>query len=324
MVLRGSKNWLLLIHQIPPKPNALRVKIWRRLQQVGAVAIKQSVYVMPFSEQSQEDLSWTLKEIVDGGGNASISEVRFLEGLTDEQVISLFQSARKSDYEKIIQDANLLLTDWSSGKIASKDPTVRGSAQVSKLQRRFNDVAAIDFFNASERGTAEILIKNLAVRLSGEGSDSNAVQDELAELRGNVWVTRKNLFVDRFACGWLIRRFVDKAAVFKFVDADTYTPKTSEMRFDMFDGQYTHEGDQCTFEVMIKRFGLQDRGLFPLSEIIHDIDLKDNKYGRVETHGLNALLTGLVASQPDDDQRMTEGIQIIEKLYAYFQRQKAK
>jgi len=324
MVLRGSKKWLLLIHQIPPKPNALRVKIWRRLQQVGAVAIKQSVYVMPFSEQSQEDLSWILKEIVDGGGDASISEVRFLEGLTDEQVISLFQTARRSDYEKIIQDANLLLTDWSSGKIDPKDPTVRGSAQVSKLQRRFNDVAAIDFFKASERGTAEILIKDLAVRLSSEGSDSSAVQDELAELRGNIWVTRKNLFVDRFACGWLIRRFVDKAAVFKFVDADTYTPKTSEMRFDMFDGEYTHEGDQCTFEVMIKRFGLQDRGLFPLSEIIHDIDLKDNKYGRVETHGLNALLTGLVASQPDDDRRMSEGIQIIEKLYAYFQRQTAK
>ena len=324
MASQTNKKWLLLIHQIPPKPNALRVKIWRRLQQVGAVAIKQSVYVMPCSEQSQEDLSWTLKEIVEGGGDASISEVQFLEGLTDEQVISLFQTARKSDYEKIIQDANLLLTDWSSGKIDPKDPTVRGSAQVSKLQRRFNDTAAIDFFYASERGTAEILIKDLAARLSGEGSESSAAKAELDELRGCVWVTRKNLFVDRFACGWLIRRFVDKAAVFKFVGADTYRPETGEMRFDMFDGEYTHEGDRCTFEVMIKRFGLQDRGLFPLAEIIHDIDLKDTKYGRAETHGLNALLTGLVASQPDDDQRMAEGIQIIEKLYAYFQRQKAK
>jgi hypothetical protein len=117
---------------------------------------------------------------------------------------------------------------------------------------------------------------------------------------------------------------VDQAAVFKFVDADTYTPKTGGMRFDMFDGEYTHEGDRCTFEVMIKRLGLQDRGLLPLAEVIHDIDLKDTKYGRAETDGLNALLTGLVASQPDDDQRMTEGIQIIENLYAYFQRQKVK
>ncbi len=324
MTSQTLKKWLLLIHQIPPKPNSLRVKIWRRLQRVGAVAIKQSVYVMPFSEQSQEDLSWTLKEIVEGGGDGSISEVRFMEGLTDEQVISLFQTARRSDYEKIIQKANLFLTDWSSGKIEPKDPAVRGSAQVSKLQRRFNDVAAIDFFYASERGTAEILIKDLAARLSGERSDSSAVKNELDELRGNVWVTRKNLFVDRIACGWLIQRFVGQAAVFKFVDTDKYTPKTGEMRFDMFDGEYTHEGDRCTFEVMIKRFGLQDRGLVPLAEVIHDIDLKDTKFGRAETNGLNALLIGLVASQPDDDQRMTEGMQIIEKLYAYFKRQKVK
>ena len=157
----------------------------------------------------------------------------------------------------------------------------------------------------------------MAVGNTAEGSDSSAVKDDLDELRGNVWITRKNLFVDRFACGWLIRRFVDKAAVFKFVDADTYTPKTGEMRFDMFDGEYTHEGDRCTFEVMIKRIELQDRGLVPLAEVIHDIDLKDTKYGRVETDGLNALLIGLVAAQPDDDQRMTEGMQIIEKLYGW-------
>jgi hypothetical protein len=167
MTSQTLKKWLLLIHQIPPKQNSLRVKIWRRLQQVGAVAIKQSVYVMPFSEQSQEDLSWTLKVIVEGGGDGSISEVQFLEGITDEQVFSLFQTARRSEYEKFIQDANLLLTDWSSGKIDPKDPAVRGSAQISKLQRRFNDVAAIDFFYASERGTAEILIKDLGYRIEG-------------------------------------------------------------------------------------------------------------------------------------------------------------
>ena len=180
------KKWLLLIHQIPPKPNSLRVKIWRRLQRVGAVAIKQSVYVMPFSEQSQEDLSWTLKQIVEGGGIGSISEVRFLEGLTDEQVISLFQTARRSEYEKIIQDANLLLSSWSSGKIVPQDPAVRGQAQVTKLQRRFDDITALDFFQTPERGTAEILIKDLAVRLSGEGSEPSTVKDNLNGLKGKI------------------------------------------------------------------------------------------------------------------------------------------
>ena len=155
-----GRKWLLLIHQLPPQPNALRVKIWRRLQQVGAVAIKQSVYVMPLSEQSQEDLSWTLKQIVSGGGDGSIGVVRFVEGLTDEQVIALFQTARKSDYQKIIQEANTLLTDWSAGTLDPQDPAVKGAAQVSKLQRRFEEVATIDFFQAPERGTAEILIQD--------------------------------------------------------------------------------------------------------------------------------------------------------------------
>lgn len=220
MTPQQSKKWLLLIHQIPPKPNALRVKIWRRLQHVGAVAIKQSVYVMPFSEQSQEDLSWTLKEIIAGGGDGSIGKVRFAEGLTDEQIIALFQTARKSDYQKIIQDANTLLTDWSAGRIDPQDPAVRGPAQVLKLQRRFDEVAAIDFFQAPERWTAEMLIQDLTARLSGQPSNESAAIHKLDGLRGKTWVTRKNLFVDRIACGWLIRRFVDQSAVFKFVDAE--------------------------------------------------------------------------------------------------------
>ena len=324
MTPQQSKKWLLLIHQIPPKPNALRVKIWRRLQHVGAVAIKQSVYVMPFSEQSQEDLSWTLKEIVAGGGDGSIGKVRFAEGLTDEQIIALFQTARKSDYQKIIQDSNNLLTDWSTGRIDPQDPAVKSPAQVLKLQRRFDEVAAIDFFQAPERWTAEMLIQDLTARLSGQPSNESAAIHKLDSLRGKTWVTRKNLFVDRIACGWLIRRFVDQSAVFKFVDAEPYTPKPDQIRFDMFDGEYTHEGDRCTFEVMIQRFGLQDRGLVPLAEVIHDIDLKDARYDRAETAGFYALLTGLAASQPHDDQRMTMGLQLIENLYAYFQRQKGK
>ncbi len=326
MAAHKSKKWLVLIHQIPPKPNALRVKIWRRLQQVGAVAIKQSVYVMPFSEQAHEDLSWTLKEIVDGGGNGSVSEVRFVEGLTDDQIISLFQDARKSDYEKIIRDANLLLANRSSGAADRQTPAAKASARMAKLRRRFDHIVAIDFFKSPERLTAELLIKDLAARLSGDRPVFNQAHempnDAIDQLKGKLWVTRKNLFVDRIACGWLIRRFVDEKAGFKYVANDTYKPQSGEIRFDMFEGDYTHEGDQCTFEVMIRRFGMQDQALAALAEVIHDIDLKDGKYNRSETHGLNALLTGLTVSQPDDDQRMRQGMQLIDNLYAYLQGQR--
>ena len=316
------KKWLVLIHQIPPKPDALRVKIWRRLQQIGAVAIKPSVYVMPFAHQSREDLSWTLKEIVGGGGDGSISELRFVEGISDEQVIAQFQNARKADYEKIIQDANHLLAEWSTGRIDPRDPSAKAHAQVEKLQRQFDGIAAIDFFEAPERGTANLLLKDLAARRSGAGADRAAPAQGLEALKGKVWVTRRNLFVDRIACGWLIRRFADENATFKFVDADTYEPGPGEMRFDMFEGEYTHEGDRCTFEVMIRRFGLKDHGLGAMAEVIHDIDLKDGKYNRSETNGLNALLTGLAASEPEDEMRMAIGAQLMENLYAFYQNQK--
>jgi len=316
------KKWLLLIHQIPPKPNALRVKIWRRLQHVGAVAIKQSVYVMPLSEQSREDFSWTLKEIIEGGGDGSISEVRFVEGLSDEQILALFQNARKSDYEKLIQEANALLAEWSSGKTDPRDPATRGPAQLSKFQRRLTDITAIDFFQTPERATAELQLKELGNLLSGQPAAGSKASEGLADLMGKTWVTRTNVFVDRIACGWLIRRFVDKAALFKFVPEPRYSPKPGEVRYDMFDGEYTHEGDRCTFEVMLQRLQIQDHALGPLSEVVHDIDLKDKKFSRSETDGFNALLTGVVVAHPGDDQRMNEGFRLFDNLYAYYQRQK--
>ena len=315
-------KWLLLIHQIPPKPNALRVKIWRRLQQVGAVAIKQSVYAMPLSAQSREDLSWILKEIVEGGGDGSISEARFLEGLADEQVIALFQGARKSDYEKIIQASQQLLTEWSFGPSDPRDPAAKGPARLSKLQRRLDEVTDIDFFQTPVRGIAEILLEDLAAQVSGESKVTAAGREDCDNLKGKTWVTRKNIFVDRIACGWLIRRFVDSQAVFKFVRGPQYAPKPGELRFDMFEGEFTHEGDRCTFEMMIQRLQLWDRALAAIAEVIHYIDLKDDKYDCGETDGFNALLTGLVATHPDDDRRMEEGFRLFENLYAYFQRRK--
>ncbi|MFZ5569662.1 MAG: chromate resistance protein ChrB domain-containing protein [Thermodesulfobacteriota bacterium] len=322
MTSTDTRKWLLLIHQIPPKPDALRVKIWRRLQQVGAVAIKQSVYVMPLSEIAREDLSWTLKEIVAGGGDGSLLEARFVEGLSDNQILTLFHNARKSDYEKLIQEAKALLTEWSSTESDPRDPAVKRAAQLTRLKRRLDEISAIDFFQAPDRSTAELHLRELESRLSGQPPADRSATEEIKDLTGKTWVTRANLFVDRIACGWLIRRFVDPAAAFKFVREPRYRPGPGEIRFDMFEGEYTHEGDRCTFEVMIQRLQLQDHAVVPMAEIVHDLDLKDGKYGRSEISGLEALLTGLTAAHPDDDRRMTEGYHLFDNLYSYFKRRR--
>jgi hypothetical protein len=320
----SREKWLLLIHQVPPKPNYFRVKIWRRLQQIGAVAIKQSVYALPWSEAAREDLSWILREIVEGGGDASISEASFLEGLNDEQIIRLFRNARKADYEKVIQECGDLREEWDAARSGPQEQLPRIEVLLSRVQRRLAEIEAIDFFSTPQRVTAEMALRELRSRLSGPPGSSPVKVATVAEFTGKTWVTRSNLFVDRLACGWLVRRFIDDRAAFKFVSDMEYTPSADEIRFDMFDAEFTHEGDRCTFEVMIGRMGIEGQALIPVAEIVHDIDLKDEKYGRPETAGIYALLTGLVESRPDDQERMAHGTAIFDQLYEYFLRHPEK
>src|ERR1700719_1408109 len=111
----SKERWLLLIHQIPPKPNYFRVKIWRRLQSLGAVAIKNSVYVLPKTDQSHEDFEWVLREIVQKGGDATLCEASFVEGLSDEQVEALFHAARDADYLQIADEARGIIDSLPLG-----------------------------------------------------------------------------------------------------------------------------------------------------------------------------------------------------------------
>ena len=212
----NHNKWLLLIHNIPPKPDALRVKIWRRLQQVGAVPVKQSVYALPPTEQSREDFNWILKEIVDGGGEGSILEVQFLDGLNDQQIITLFQESRQSDYEKIVQEAGEILSEGTSEDSNPSDHT-NLPPQLSKLQRRLDHIISIDFFRAPQRSTAENLLGEIKAKMFEKPTEIKNDKKEVENLKGKTWVTRKNIFIDRIASGWLIRRFVDDKAKFKYV-----------------------------------------------------------------------------------------------------------
>jgi hypothetical protein len=142
------------------------------------------------------------------------------------------------------------------------------------------------------------------------------------ELRGRIWVTRKGVHIDRIGSAWLVRRFVDPDARFKFVPARGYQPEPSEVRFDMFQAEFTHEGELCTFEVLVTRLGLDDPALRPIAEIIHDIDLKDEKYGRPEAAGIDRLVAGLAMGHRDDEDRLARGAAMFDDLYEYFRRKR--
>jgi len=240
----GARRWLLLIHQLPPKPDYVRVKVRRRLQRLGAAPLKSSVYVLPESDENLEDFQWLANEIMADGGEATIVSGSILSGVTDGELEALFR---------------------------------------------------------------------LEPRVSGP-SGSPSIP------RGTTWVTRQGVFIDRIASAWLIRRFIDPDAAFKFVPARGYKPKPGEVRFDMYTGEFTHAGDRCTFETLLAHFELDDDALRALGEIVHDIDCKDEKFGRDEAPGVLAVIQGIALATTDDAERIERGTLVLDGLYGQLSR----
>ena len=322
----AEPKWLLLIHQIPPKPNYFRVKIGRRLQRLGAAAIKNSVYVLPKSDQSQEDFEWVVREIVEGGGEASVCEARFVEGLSDAEVEGLFNSAREADYLELASEARRLPSELPRGK-KGDDYREELESAIARLRKRLEEIERVDFFSATGRDAVEALLVDLEEKVKtsdvSESQKDDSYVGAVEKVQGRVWVTRKGIHVDRIASAWLIRRFIDKDARFKFVPGKGYRPDRGELRFDMFEAEFTHEGDRCTFEVLLQKFGLTDSALKQIAEIVHDIDLKDEKFAREDALGLDRLIAGIAMAHPEDEKRLAEGSAVFNSLYEYFKRKRA-
>ncbi len=295
-------EWLLLVHQIPPKPDYFRVKVRRRLQRLGAVALKNSVYLLPRQDEAVEDFQWLLREIQGEGGEATLCQATFLDGLTDAEVVTLFRAERDGEYAEIEQAARAL---------AAETPEEPAEAELARLRRRLEDVKRTDFFDASGREGAERAL----ARAAGAGAGPAGSIAHPHGVRGATWVTRTGVRVDRMASAWLIRRFIDPEARFRFVPGKEYAGSPGELRFDMYQGEYTHEGDRCTFEVLLDRFGLDDPALRAIGEIVHDIDCKDEKFERGEAAGIAAIVNGLVLTHPGDVERLQHGSVVFEGLF---------
>jgi hypothetical protein len=278
------RSWLLLIHQIPPKPDYLRVKVRRRLQRIGALPLKNSVYALPERDETREDFEWLLREIVADGGEATLCSATVLGGATDADLVAEFRSASDAEYAAIEREAGI-------------------GGPPERLRRRMEAAMRNDFFEAAGRAAAERAV-------------AGAPPPEGAAPRGATWVTRANVFVDRMASAWLIRRFIDPAARFRFVADRGYQAQPGELRFDMFGGEYTHEGERCTFETLLARFALNDPALAAIGEIVHDIDLKEERYARKEAPGVESVVRGIALGCESDEPRVERGALVFEGLYA--------
>jgi hypothetical protein len=321
----------LLIHQLPPKPTNLRVRIWRKLQKLGAVAIKSSVYVLPANDKSNEDFQWLKQEIESAGGEAAVFRADSVEGATDEEIISAFRKARDQEFTDITAELEGLagsIREQTRGKHLSAGRLAAHETELDRLHAELERVIANDFFEAKGRAAAlnayercQKVIHNSQVpavkasRRSRKG-DILAVRD----FQSRRWVTRRNIHIDRLASAWLIKQFIDKSPRFYFV-ADGETVENA-IPFDMFGAEFTHQGEDCTLETMLKRFGLSDvRGLRELGEIVHDIDLKDDKFQRLEATGVKTIIDGLSETFPDDRKRLQQATIIFDGLFRLFDKQ---
>jgi hypothetical protein len=316
-----SSRWLLLIHQIPPTPAYFRAKVGRRLQKLGAVAIKNSVYVLPASEQTREDFQWVVREITSEGGEATLCDARFVDGLSDDGVEALFQAARDADYAQLAEEAREIVRELPSRLARDDERRPQLEADLARLRKRAGEIAAIDFFAALGRVSAESAVEALERRLRrNEKMPSEAPELGRSDYRGRTWVTRKNVHVDRIASAWLIRRFIDPDASFKFVPGQGYRAAGDELTFDMYEGTFTHVGDACTFETLVDRFGLTQTGLSAIAEIVHDIDVKDGKFSRTEAAGVAALIAGIATLHRDDERRIEVGGAMLDALLELYSR----
>jgi hypothetical protein len=268
----------------------------RRLQRLGAVALKNSVYVLPDHEDALEDFHWLLGEIQAEGGDATLCRATLLGGATDQDIEELFRVGCDAAYREI------------------EEMSRAGETEPERLRQRFEEVCRMDLFNAGGREHAEAALR------AAEQMPSAEAATRAQRGRGLTWVTRAGVKVDRMASAWLIRRFIDPEARFRFAAGKRSPRGVGEVRFDMFQGEYTHDGDRCTFEVLLHRFGLDDPALRAIGEIVHDIDLKDEKFRRPETQGISAIIEGIALSRADDSERLAQGAAMFEGLYARLNR----
>jgi hypothetical protein len=305
MTVKRKLTWLLLLVRLPATHQAERVAIWRKLKKSGAVQIQTSTYILPDEPAQYETFQWLTQQIRDAGGDATLVRARQIEGLSNEKLISLFNSARTKEYG-VLHDLASSLTRRRTRRSGSADG-------LDRIRKQFREIRHTDFFNCPRGRDFETFLDRLArVR------ESAPFKVKSREYRERTWITRPRPEIDRVGSAWLIRKFVDPKA--KFVFAKTIPAQRRFVSFDMLDGDFTHRGDDCTFETLTKSFGIRDAAVQKIGEMIHDADLEDGKFERSECVGLDRLLKGWAKQGLSDREILRRGWQCFDALYTFLQK----
>ena len=314
----SAQTWLLLIYQLPARRSPARVKVWRRLQRIGAVLVKNSAWVMPESVESREDFEWLKTEIAASGGEAMVLSARVPDAATQDEIVETFRAARTEDFNAVRRDASRLLERWTK-RGAARSAGRALPQTLRRLRERVRELEAIDHFESPARNEAKQLVAQLE-RHARKGpqmktrTDTDQATLQVKRYKNKVWVTRPRPGVDRMASAWLVRRSIDSKASFTF----RAKPRDTEIPFDMYTGDFGHHGDLCTFETLAARFAVRDPVVAQIGQIVHDLDMKEARYNRPEAAAVGRLVEGLRRMHKNDAVLLEHGIEMFEALARSF------
>jgi len=306
--------WLFLLFNLPTKHSSYRVKLWRRLKKFGAIQLKTSTYVLPDKPVHFERFQWLAKEIVDNGGEATLVHVKDIEGTPYAALVAMFNEARARDYDEIAEPLALLVKDSRSGTTAPGT----FSNELQKLRERFQEIYDVDFFQSSRGDDLERLFRKAEALQSNKAEAPQKEPLRAEDYQGRTWITRPPPDIDRVGSAWLIRNFIDPEA--EFIFANAVEKHQRALRYDMIDSEFSHHGECCTIETLVQRFGIRERAVLRLAEIVHDADLEDSKFHRVEGFGIDRVLKGWASQGLSNEEILLRGFQCLDGLHAQLKR----
>jgi hypothetical protein len=321
-------GWLLFFYTVPAKPVGSRMRIWRKLARIGAIPLKGTVYLLPASEEHREMLQWLVTETSASGGEAGFAQTERVIPFADIELCELFNKQRAEEYEKVLKEMDAFRRKMASFRKGTRPPRPEVlHKQFLKIRNEFQTIRKIDFFHSPlgrklEDRFTELepeITQLLAKDREKEQQAGHAGILHPEDFQGRTWVTRPSLFVDRLASAWLILRFIDPDASFVFMPEEKInTAKGDMLSFDVAGGDFTHLNDLCTFEALIARFGLTEPALRPLAEIVHDLDLKDDRYGNPAMTGVEVVISGFRDQGLGDQDTLAHALLIFDALYASY------
>jgi len=304
----NATSWLLLLYSLPTNRNTERVAVWRRLKKMGAVQIKTSTYLLPDEPAQYEQFQWLAKQIRDYGGDSTLVRAQEIEGLTKDNVTSLFNAARDKEYSQLRKSLQSFIAR------RKKLDAELAAAELERLTRQFRELRQIDFFDSARGHDIAMLLR----RAEGPGRSRQLEVLDAKQYRGKIWLTRPRPEIDRVGSAWLISKFIDPKAKFVFAPIAQAVPDA--VPFDMLDAEFSHHGNNCTFETLTKRFAISDKSVVKIGEMIHDADLDDARFQRVEAVGIDRVLKGWAKEGLPDEEILRRGFECFEALYSFLQR----